>query len=91
MIYFCWKLNGMILNLIEDDFLLSDAKLIITQFIHMSIKHHENKLIDNFADTEQVKFREQRIVELHKCLYDSLEQISKKDDQIHLKAQIMIA
>jgi hypothetical protein len=80
----------MILDVLNNEFSPKDAEIIITQIIHISIKYHEHKLKGNSEDEENVKLRENKIIELQKCLYESLDLINKNTQTINLKAQIII-
>ena len=80
----------MILDILKEEFLAKDAKEIIIQIIHSTIKYHEHKIIANLDDDEDLILRESKIIELHKYLYETQEYINKSTQPISLRAQVIL-
>ena len=59
----------MDLQLIQGQFSGDDALTIITQMIHVKIKHHESK-INADSSEEDIKYRETKIKRLQQDLYE---------------------
>ncbi|MGE0568515.1 MAG: hypothetical protein AB7O73_11240 [Bacteroidia bacterium] len=77
----------MDLNLLDGVYSQNDALDLITKLIHVKIQYHENK-IQNTQLEEDIKMRENRIIELQKELYDFRKTIHDKKNKIRLSAII---
>jgi len=77
----------MSIQLIEGRFTPNDALDLITQLIHVKIKYHENKIINN-DNEDDIKAREAKIKRLQKELFDFGKQLKSKTDGVKLNALI---
>ncbi len=79
----------MDIKLIEGKYTYTEALEIIIQMIHIKIRFHENK-ITGLCTEEDIKFREKRIKQLQRDLYDVEKFIKSKQGNISLKAIVQI-
>ena len=79
----------MKIQLIKGTFDAKEATDIITQMIHVKIKFHESK-ISNLSNEEDIKFREGRIKQLQKELYEAVKYFKETKNTIYLSSDIEI-
>jgi hypothetical protein len=79
----------MNIQLIKGSFDVKEATDIITQMIHVKIKFHENK-ISNMSNEEDIKFREGRIKQLQKDLYEAVNYFKEMKNKVELFSEIEI-
>lgn len=79
----------MKIQLIKGTFDAKEATDIITQMIHVKIKFHESK-ISNLSNEEDIKFREGRIKQLQKELYEAVKYFKETKNLINLSSDIEI-
>ena len=79
----------MKIQLIKGSFDAKEATDIITQMIHVKIKFHESK-ISNLSNEEDIKFREGRIKQLQKELYEAVKYFKETKNTIDLSSDIEI-
>jgi hypothetical protein len=79
----------MKIQLLKGSFEAKDAVNLLTQMIHVKIKYHEGK-INNLSNEEDIKFREGRIKQLQKDLYDAVNYIKNKGSNMDLIAEVEI-
>jgi hypothetical protein len=79
----------MKIQLLHGQFKANEALDIITQMIHIKIKHHENK-INNSSNEEDVKNREAKIKRLQKDLFEIRKHIEANGKKINLESIIEI-
>jgi hypothetical protein len=77
----------MIIQLINGHFTAQEAIEILTQMIHVKIKFHENK-IHKTANEEDIKFRENKIKQLQKELYNATQHILVKGKSLDVFAAV---
>lgn len=77
----------MNIQLIKGQFSSAEAAELMTQLIHVKVKFHESK-ISNSTSEEDVKYRESRIKELQRDLYEFRKQFSRHGEEIELHAQV---
>jgi len=77
----------MKVQLIDGQFTSQEALDILTQMIHVKIKFHEGK-INNTSTEEDIKWREQKIKNLQKSLYEVRQEIEKQTNNIHIVAEV---
>ena len=77
----------MKVQLIDGQFTSQEALDILTQMIHVKIKFHEGK-INNTTTEEDIKWREQKIKNLQKSLYEVRQEIEKQTNNIHIVAEV---
>jgi len=80
----------MKIQLLKGSFEAKDAVNLLTQMIHVKIKYHEGK-INNLSNEEDIKFREGRIKQLQKDLYDAVNYIKNKGSNMDLIAEVEIS
>ena len=79
----------MKIQLIKGTFDAKEATDIIAQMIHVKIKFHESK-ISNLSNEEDIKFREGRIKQLQKELYEAVKYFKETKNTIDLSSDIEI-
>lgn len=79
----------MNIQLIQGEFSSNDALELITLMIHVKIKYHENRITVNSSE-EDVKYRESKIKNLQKELFDFRNNISADTKNIKIDANIKI-
>lgn len=79
----------MKIQLIKGTFNAKEATDIITQMIHVKIKFQESK-ISNLSNEEDIKFREGRIKQLQKELYEAVKYFKETKNIINLSSDIEI-
>lgn len=79
----------MNIQLIQGQFVPSDAIEIITKMIHIKIKYHESKISD-LSSEEEIKYREGKIKKLQKELFAVRDEILTKKGKINIDAIINI-
>ncbi len=79
----------MHLPLINGSFTQAEAIDLLTNFIHVKIKFHENK-IDKSHNEEDIKMREKRIKQLQKDFYEAKQEILLGGKKCELNAVIEI-
>ena len=79
----------MNIQLIEGQFTNKEALDLITQMIHIKIKFHENK-INNNSNEEDVKYRETKIKNLQKELFELKYYLDNNGNSVKLEAQVFV-
>jgi hypothetical protein len=79
----------MNIQLIEGRFNKKEALELITQMIHIKIKFHENK-INNNSNEEDVKYRETKIKNLQKELFELKYYLDNNGNSVQLEAQVVV-
>lgn len=79
----------MNIQLIQGEFNPKDALELLTQMIHIKIKYHENKIVNNSTE-EDIKSRESKIKQLQKELYELRENINSKNKSYKIDGTIKI-
>jgi len=78
----------MNIQLIEGQFNTKEALNLITQMIHVKIKYHENK-INNNSSEEDVKYRETKIKNLQKELFELKYYLDNSGNSVQLEANVV--
>ena len=78
----------MNIQLIEGQFNTREALNLITQMIHVKIKYHENK-INNNSSEEDVKYRETKIKNLQKELFELKYYLDNNGNSVQLEANVV--
>jgi hypothetical protein len=78
----------MNIQLIEGQFNTKEALNLITQMIHVKIKYHENK-INNNSSEEDVKYRETKIKNLQKELFELKHYLDNSGNSVQLEANVV--
>lgn len=78
----------MNIQLIEGQFTNKEALDLITQMIHIKIKFHENK-INNNSNEEDVKYRETKIKNLQKELFELKYYLDNNGNSVQLEANVV--
>ena len=78
----------MNIKLIEGQFNKKEALDLITQMIHIKIKFHENK-INNNSNEEDVKYRETKIKNLQKELFELKYYLDNNGNSVQLEAHVV--
>ena len=78
----------MNIQLIEGQFTNKEALDLITQMIHIKIKFHENK-INNNSNEEDVKYRETKIKNLQKELFELKYYLDNNGKSVQLEAKVV--
>jgi hypothetical protein len=78
----------MNIQLIEGQFTNKEALDLITQMIHIKIKFHENK-INNNSSEEDVKYRETKIKNLQKELFELKYFLDNNGNTVKLEAKVV--
>ena len=78
----------MNIQLIEGRFNKKEALELITQMIHIKIKFHENK-INNNSNEEDVKYRETKIKNLQKELFELKYYLDNNGNSVQLEAHVV--
>lgn len=78
----------MNIQLIEGQFTNKEALDLITQMIHVKIKYHENK-INNNSSEEDVKYRETKIKNLQKELFELKYYLDNNGNSVQLEANVV--
>ena len=68
----------MKINLLQGDFDKKEALVLITKLFDVKIKHHEN-CITSLANEEDIKWREQKIKNHQKSLFEFRKYIENMD------------
>ncbi len=76
-------------QLIQGEFSSSEATELITQLIDVKIKYHESKIEQNLNE-EDIKFREKKIKNLQKELYEIRNQLAYNSEKLRMEAIIKI-
>jgi|JI8StandDraft_2_1071088.scaffolds.fasta_scaffold39685_2 hypothetical protein len=80
----------MELSLIQGRFRRQDAIDILTRMVHVKISFHESR-IQGSSNEDDIKFRESKIKQLQRELYDCVQQIRKNEsDWIELSAAVRL-
>jgi hypothetical protein len=78
----------MNIQLIEGQYNKKEALELITQMIHIKIKFHENK-INNNSNEEDVKYRETKIKNLQKELFELKYYLDNNGNSVQLEAHVV--
>ena len=78
----------MNIQLIEGQFNKKEALELITQMIYIKIKFHENK-INNNSNEEDVKYRETKIKNLQKELFELKYYLDNNGNSVQLEAHVV--
>jgi hypothetical protein len=78
----------MNIQLIQGQFNKKEAIELITQMIHVKIKYHENK-INNNSSEEDVKYRETKIKNLQKELFELKYYLDNHGNSVQLEAHVV--
>jgi hypothetical protein len=79
----------MNIKLIEGSYNVKEALELLTEFIHIKIRFQENKISGQCSE-EDIKFREKRIKQLQKSLFDARAFVEQNGESISLKSSIEI-
>lgn len=79
----------MNIQLLKGYFSSAEAAELITQMIHVKVRFHESK-ISNDSSEEDVKYRETRIKELQRDLFEFKKQIDRQGGDLELYSQIEV-
>lgn len=79
----------MEIQLIDGQFTSADGLELLTQMIHVKIKFHENKISAHCTE-EDIKFRERRIKQLQKDLFELRQFIGSKTAGLSLKSSVSV-
>ncbi len=79
----------MNIRFIQGQYDSGDALDLITQMIHIKIKYHENK-ITGISNEEDIKYREGKIKQLQKDLFEIRKYIESKGNKITIQSNIDI-
>lgn len=80
----------MELSLIQGRFRRQDAIDILTRMVHVKISFHESRIQES-SNEDDIKFRESKIKQLQRELYDCVQQIRKNEsDWIELSAAVRL-
>lgn len=80
----------MELSLIQGRFRKQDAIDILTRMVHVKISFHESRIQES-SNEDDIKFRESKIKQLQRELYDCVQQIRKDEsDWIELSAAVRL-
>jgi hypothetical protein len=79
----------MNIQLILGEFNAQDTLDLLTQMIHIKIKYHENKILNNSSE-EDIKSRESKIIRLQKELFELREIIKSKNKNFKIDGTIKI-
>jgi hypothetical protein len=80
----------MELSLIQGRFRRQDAIDILTRMVHVKISFHESR-IQQSSDEDDIKFRESKIKQLQRELYDCVQHIRKDEsDWVELNAAVRL-
>ncbi len=80
----------MELSLIQGRFRRQDAIDILTRMVHVKINFHESRIQES-SNEDDIKFRESKIKQLQRELYDCVQQIRKDEsDWIELSAAVRL-
>lgn len=77
-------------ELINGTFDSKDALDILTQMVHIKIRHHENKITSD-SSAEDIKFRDSKISKLQNELDRVRKEINASGGKISLQATVNIA
>lgn len=78
----------MKINLLQGDFDKKEALILVTKLIDVKIKHHENS-IAALATEEDIKWREQKIKNHQKSLFEFRQFVENKD-KVNFECEIDI-
>ncbi len=78
------------MTLIQGKFNPKDALDIITQMVHVKIKYHEGK-INNTNNEEDNKFREAKIKQLQRDLFEIRKYIENGGTKINIQSEILLS
>lgn len=79
----------MNIEILNGQFEPKDALSLITQMIHMKIKFHEGKILNNDAE-EDILMREARIKKLQKLLFDSTKYLNALSHPVSIHSTIQL-
>jgi hypothetical protein len=81
----------MVLNILKDGLSADDTAQMITHIIHINILYHENKIQANLDDEVGMKYRRDKIIELHKYLHQTIAYVrNSKEELINLQIEISL-
>ncbi|MGA0559749.1 hypothetical protein ACO2Q8_24015 [Larkinella sp. VNQ87] len=78
------------MQLIQGQFSAQDAVKLLTEMVHIKIKHHESK-INPSSSEEDVKMREKRIKTLQKDLFELREAIQSAGKPVAIESLLKIS
>lgn len=79
----------MKIELIKGSYSTQDTIDLISQLIHVKIKHLENQ-IEKTHNEEDIKMRESRIKQIQKEFYELKTALMKKDNMLTIESRIMV-
>ncbi|HNR55087.1 MAG TPA: hypothetical protein PKJ19_07975 [Flavobacteriales bacterium] len=79
----------MSMQLIRGEFKAADALDLITQMIHVKIRFHEEHIRQDSSE-EDIKYRESRIKQLQKELYELRQRLDRSPTAVKLDGIIKI-
>jgi uncharacterized lipoprotein YehR (DUF1307 family) len=79
----------MNIQLIQGTFSSKDAIDLVTQMIHIKIRYHENKILNNSSE-EEIKYRETKIKNLQKELFELRKYVDENVHKLNIDAEIKI-
>ncbi len=77
----------MNIEIINGQFDPKDALSLITQMIHVKIKFHEGKILDNEVE-EDILMRETKIKKLQKLLFETNKYLSSSPEEVNIQSTI---
>ncbi|HNU55511.1 MAG TPA: hypothetical protein PKN30_02905 [Flavobacteriales bacterium] len=81
--------KAMSMQLIRGEFKAADALDLITQMIHVKIRFHEEHIRQDSSE-EDIKYRESRIKQLQKELYELRQRLDRSPTAVKLDGIIKI-
>lgn len=79
----------MSMQLIRGEFKAADALDLITQMIHVKIRFHEEHIRQDSSE-EDIKYRESRIKQLQKELYELRQRLDRQPTAVKLDGVIKV-
>lgn len=79
----------MVVHQLQGRFKASEALVLVTQMIHLKIKHHESKLKQD-SSVDEVKYQEAQIKSLQKELFELTSRLDGQGNNLKIDAIITI-
>ncbi len=77
----------MTIQLMQGEYSPADTLDLITQMIHVKIKYHEKKMIQQ-NNERNIKMQENIIRQLQKDLFEARKKMEKENSNINIESQI---
>lgn len=77
----------MTIQLMQGEYSPADTLDLITQMIHVKIKYHEKKMIQQ-NNEKNIKMQENIIRQLQKDLFEARKKMEKENSNINIESQI---